>query len=413
MLTLTRDIVNLVNEQIVPQIHELQTYQNDKGQVVEQQNRAEELLLHLMKDVRVIYEAVHLQEAAAAFEQDVLDWLSRGLAETPYFDRLLTAYRAPENGDVTFFAAPIVTPNGPHAKGCFFEAFLAVREEPSMMKPIEAEMPHPENGCQSLKLLAGTKGFTEEKCIVFFPENVKTKEKVTTQTFAIFYFNKFYQIYHEDTLKRAQAIFENVPFKSRHLHPDRTYEARVLWGYLHDYYHHCGKKPFHEHIQAKMNFFAGILEEVKVDCQSILALAERQYDYWEEIIEFVLFERLLRYPSQHNATQNFDSGTGFFLFSWIIENGRSLQRGSEKPVALDLALCMEDLKKLVAEIEKLEEIEDDLAYKKAAEHYVRRYLPPGSEGERFSVPVQYFIHDLNNGIETSYLRFQHDEELKH
>ncbi|MGN9867186.1 DUF6421 family protein [Bacillus swezeyi] len=413
MPTMTRDIVNMVNEQIVPQIHELQTYQNEEGQIVKHQKRAEQLLLQLIKDAGIIYETVHLKAAAQAFEQDVLDWISRGLEKTPFFDRLLTAYRPPNDKDTTFFAASIVTPNGPHAKGCFFEAFLAIREEPAMMKPIEEEMPHPENGCQSLKLLAGTKGFTEEKCIVFFPENVKTKEKITTQTFAIFYFNKFYQIYHGDTLKRAQAIFENVPFKSADLHPDRTYEARVLWGYLHDYYHHCGKKPFHQHIQAKMNFFAGILEEIKVDCQSILALSERQYDYWEEIIEFVLFERLLRYPSQHNATQNFDSGTGFFLFSWIIENGRSIQRGKEKPVSLDLRLCMNDLKKLVAEIEELEETEDDLAYKKAAESYVRRYLPPGGEGERFSVPVQYFIHETNNAIETPYLRFKQDEGLKH
>ncbi|MEC3608223.1 DUF6421 family protein [Bacillus glycinifermentans] len=406
MKTLTRDIVNMVNEQIVPQVHELQMYQNEKGQITEQQLRVKQLLLQLTEAAGIIYEAVHVPEAGAAFKEDVLDWIGRGLDDTPYFDRLLTAYRPPQDQETTFFLAPVVTPNGPHTKGCFFEAFLAVRDEPAMMKPIEEEMPHPENGCQSLKLIAGTRGFTEEKCIVFFPENVKTKEKITEQTFAIFYFNKFYQIYHEDTLKRARAIFENVPFKSAHISPENTYEARVLWGYLHDYYHHCGNKPFHMHIQAKMNFFAGILEEIKVDCQSILALAERKYDYWEEIIEFVLFERLLRYPSQHNATHNFDSGTGFFLFSWIIDNGRSIQRGKNKPASLDLSLCMDDLKKLVAEIEELEEIEDDSVYKREAERYVRKYLPSGNEGGRFGVPTQYFIHDINNAVKTDRIMFR-------
>ncbi|MCY7858110.1 DUF6421 family protein [Bacillus sonorensis] len=408
METLTRDIVNLVDEKIVPQVHELQTYQNEKGEIAENRERAKQLLLQLSEDAGMIYEAVDLQDAASAFKEDVQDWISRGLGETPYFDRLLTAYRPPQDQEATFFLAPVVTPNGPHTKGCFFEAFFAVRDEPAMMKPIEEELPHPENGCQSLKLITGTKGFTEEKCIVFFPENVKTKEKITSQTFAIFYFNKFYQIYHEDTLKRAKAIFENVSFKSANISPESTYEARVLWGYLHDYYHHCGKKPFHKHIHAKMNFFAGILEEIKVDCQSILALSQRQYKDWEEIIEFVLFERLLRYPSQHNATQNFDSGTGFFLFSWLIENGRSIQRGKEKPVSFDLSLCMDDLKKLVAEIEELEEIEDDIEYKKEAERYVRQYLPPGNKGERFSVPPQYFIYDTNNQIDTPYLIFHNE-----
>lgn len=157
-----------------------------------------------------------------------------------------------------------------------------------------------------------------------------------------------------------------------------------------------------------MNFFAGILEEVKVDCQAILTLWERQYDGWEEIIEFVLYERLLRYPSQHNATRNFDSGTGYFLFSWMIENGRSIQKGEEKRVSLDLPRCMDDLRKLVAEIEQLEEIEDDTAYKEAAERYVRQYLPPGREGERFSVPEQYFIDEINKKIETARLRFERE-----
>ena len=46
-------------------------------------------------------------------------------------------------------------------------------------------------------------------------------------------------------------------------------------------------------------------------------------------------------------------------------------------MSLDLPRCMDDLRKLVAEIEQLEEIEDDTAYKEAAERYVRQYLPPG------------------------------------
>ncbi|MDI5787764.1 hypothetical protein PO124_02710 [Bacillus licheniformis] len=64
-------------------------------------------------------------------------------------------------------------------------------------------------------------------------------------------------------------------------------------------------------------------------------------------------------------------------------------------MSLDLPRCMDDLRKLVAEIEQLEEIEDDTAYKEAAERYVRQYLPPGREGERFSVPEQYFIDEIN------------------
>ncbi|MCY8516682.1 DUF6421 family protein [Bacillus atrophaeus] len=408
MLTVTNDLIETVKTKIVPLVHEIQQYQHFKGQIEKHEDRAKQLLVELVKDAKTIWQSLHLEEVGEAFEQDVSDWISRGLNEMPYFDRTLTAYRPPNNHETTFFLAPIVTPNGPHKKGSFFEAFLASREEPDMMIPIEEELPHPQNGCQSLKLLAGSKGFTEEKCIVFFPENVKTREKITSQTFAIFYFNKFYQIYNDDTLIRARNIFENMTFKSSDINPEDTYEARVLWGYLHDYYHHCGNKPFNKHIQAKMNFFAGILEEIKVDCQTIITLFERKFPYWEEIIEFVLFERLLRYPSQHNAAQNFDSGTGFFLFSWLMDNSQSIQKGQTKPLSLNLELCINDLKTLVAEIEELEKIEDDLVYKQQAEQFVRHFLPPGAEGDRFSIPEQYVIYSRNAAIETPYLVFNQD-----
>lgn len=39
-----------------------------------------------------------------------------------------------------------------------------------------------------------------------------------------------------------------------------------------------------------MNFFVGILEEVKVDCQMVLIFYKRKYFFWEEIMEFVFFE---------------------------------------------------------------------------------------------------------------------------
>ncbi|GAA3314041.1 hypothetical protein GCM10020331_005630 [Ectobacillus funiculus] len=111
----------------------------------------------------------------------------------------------------------------------------------------------------------------------------------------------------------------------------QVYEARVLWGYLHDYFHHGGVKPFDQHIQAKMNFFAGILEEVKVDCQSVLLLHKNKYPFADQIIEFVLFERLLRYPSQIDATKKtLTQGLAFFLLSWLFKkNGTSIQKNND------------------------------------------------------------------------------------
>ena len=83
-----------------------------------------------------------------------------------------------------------------------------------------------------------------------------------------------------------------------------------------------------------MNFFAGILEEVKVDCQAILTLWERQYDGWEEIIEFVLYERLLRYPSQHRKNSFSPEYAGEKVF---FRNDENSHEGS--PIAPLLHMC--------------------------------------------------------------------------
>lgn len=47
-----------------------------------------------------------------------------------------------------------------------------------MMIPIEEELPHPQNGCQSLKLLAGSKGFTEENVSCFSRRTSKHARKL-------------------------------------------------------------------------------------------------------------------------------------------------------------------------------------------------------------------------------------------
>lgn len=398
-----RHLVIYVNELIIPKVNQLREYQDPKGPITTNARHAEELLLSLVHDVKKIYKLVNLESVGEAFEKDIHAWIQRGLSTKPHFDQSLSAYRPPLNNERTFFIAPMQTPNGPTDKGYYFEAFLAVRDEPKFMEKIEEKLPHPKNGCQSLKILSGTKGFMEGKCIVFFPENVSVSEAVTSQKFAIFFFNKFYKIYYKDTLKRASTFFKNYPFQSKAMTESQVYEARVLWGYLHDYFHHCGVKPFDQHIQAKMNFFAGILEEVKVDCQSVLLLHKNKYPFADQIIEFVLFERLLRYPSQIDATKNFDSGTGFFLLSWLFKNGTSIQKNNDF-LSLDIKACLKDLEKLVHEIETLEQLNDD-EYKAAAENYARTYLPDSGNQDRFKIPDAYFIYDENLKLNINDLTF--------
>lgn len=144
-----------------------------------------------------------------------------------------------------------------------------------------------------------------------------------------------------------------------------------------------------ENLQSKMNFHSGILEEIKVDCESILTLDKYSLPYKNELLEFVILERLIRYPGQPDALTNFDAGTGYFLFEWLIENGNSLKINKSENLEINFELMLEDITKLVEEIKTIEKIDDDEVYKKSSKALVMKYLPSGKEGNRFSTPTRY------------------------
>jgi hypothetical protein len=352
---------------------------------------AEELLDDLRGPVREAYGMVKAPEGCAeAFEEDVERWLSEGLGSPPKFDRTLEAYRAPDDGAPTFFVGPVVAPNGPSPRGSFLECFVAYREEPPELQRISATMPLPKNSCQSGRLFAGSRGFMSGNCIAFFPENVATEEKVESQDSALYFFNKFQRIYLAQTLPKAKRLFGDRGWASEGLSAEECYRARCIWGYLHDYFNHLGPWPLRKDPEAKTNFFAGLLEEVKVDSQSaMVAYGGVRVPFGREVFEFVLFERIFRSPAQPDAPTNFDAGTGLLLFEYLLRHGRGLTE-SAAGLELDLEGCVEGMTALVEEIELLEaQAFDDAGYEAAAEEYVRGFLPEGAEGARFAVPETY------------------------
>nr|WP_280166354.1 hypothetical protein [Priestia aryabhattai]MDH3126473.1 hypothetical protein [Priestia aryabhattai] len=66
---------------------------------------------------------------------------------------------------------------------------------------------------------------------------------------------------------------------------------------------------------------------------------------------------------------------------------------------------MKELDLLVKEIEELEMIQSDSDYKEKAERYVRKYLLPSENGDKFVIPDHYFINQQNKKIEVPYLLF--------
>lgn len=335
-------------------------------------------------------------DLADAFAHDACVWIEAGLHTPPAFDTTAATYRLPEPGAHTFFCGPVITANGPDPRGWFLECFWALRQEPAECGLLERRYPHPKNKCQSTRLIAGSRGFATGNCIVFFPENVATREPIRAQSYAVFFFNKFQKIFETITMPMARRVFgdsdllaPDTPWRAAALPAETCYRARCVWGYLHDYYHHIGPRPFDAHIRVKTTWVCGLLEEIKVDCQTMLAcLDDPEVPFAAEVFTFALLERMLRYPQQVDAQRNFDAATGVLLYEWLRarEALRLTPQGGLAGDADSLAAGLRDLVETITEFERLN---DTTAYKDRARSFVRSLLPEGGEGERYALPPRF------------------------
>lgn len=352
----------------------------------------------LAEEAARIAEAFGADAYAEALVADTRDWLARDARGRPDFSRSRDALRAPEDERPFFFFGPLRLANGGRV-GYRFECFLALREEPddAPYRALYAGFPHPKNICQSAHLIAGSPGLTRGNNIVFFPENIAAPDVPDKQLYALFFFNKFKAIYETITIPSWDRVGRrDALVASRGAHARDVYEARCVWGYLHDYFHHRGPRSFDEHIGVKTRWFTGLLEELKVDLQSFRVCRAGGVPHGAMVAEFILFDRTMRYPGEPDWSRNFDSGTGLLLLAYLAEAG-AIGLSSTGRLDVDLIAVEAAGARFVAEVEALERLRD-ADYLQAAEAMVRRYLPAPGPGEiRFGVPEILrgsLFHDL-------------------
>ncbi|MFE3550256.1 DUF6421 family protein [Streptomyces kronopolitis] len=372
---------------LIPKVNRFRLRQADNGAVPEPGAADRELLTAIRDEATAWYGRNGHAQQADALADDVDDWLAEGLDRAPHFARSRDALRPPEDGAPVFFLAPAQSTNSVPPVGKRLDCFFALRKEPAALPRLAADFPHPRNNCQSLVLIAGSHGFAHGNCIVFFPENVAARDKVEEQAYAMFFYNKMRKIHETYALPGAEAVLtaDSVPRASSGLAPEVCFEARAIWGYLHDSLHYQGRWPFDQHIALKMNWFVGLLEETKVDARTVLACADGGVPFAQEQIDMILLERVFRYPLADDATRNFDSGTGVFLYSWLREHG-ALTGTSEGGglLRLDRDKALDALRQYVATVEELEErVTTDDEYRAAAKALVRSYLPEGEAKQRY------------------------------
>lgn len=384
------DFINFINENLVTKVDEFRQLQDVTGCVVRDIEKAKSLLEEMRLIVRTIYSELGFDELQQAFEADVDKWLARGLENPPSFDQSQTAYKPVADKQQTFFIGPVLVTNGPAPVGRLMECFLAQRVEPEIFLEIADKFPHPKKSLQSARILSGSAGFMIGNCLVFFPENIATDEKVIAQDFAIFFLNKFQRIYLSETMPRVRQVFGERDWASPKLSATDCYDAAGMWGYLHEYFHFQGPRPLDKNLHLKLKWYSGLLEELKCDCLTAYASYHTEgVPFALEMIEFVLFERMLRYTFQPDITKNFDGGSGLLLFQWLLDDG-AIKTQADGSLQLDLESCVASMHHLVTTIEsEIESTDDDEEYLKRAKAFVRKFLPKGEKGQYFSVPERF------------------------
>ena len=383
-----KDLADQVGSKLVPLVEELAALERDDGSIAPPDHeRARALVEEVAGLGATLAEACDQDAYATALRQDIASWQARGLDTSPDFARARDAIHAPEDGMPFFFLGPLRLANGARP-GWRFETFLSLREEPSdpAYLALYRRYPHPSNICQSSHLLAGSSGLTRGNNIVFFPENIKASIPVDRQKYAIFFFNKFRRIFNEITIPAVQAATQDLKVENpTGDDPRACYKARCVWGYLHDYFHHQGPRPFDTQVAIKTRWTTGLLEEIKVDLQSLLACLRDDVVDGRAVAEFILLDRAFRYPLEPDWNRNFDSGTGLILLARLIEAGAARLTDTGR-VRIDPDRLMGAAERFIFEIEALERLDDE-GYPAGAKALVRRYLPePGDAGARFDRP---------------------------
>jgi len=331
----------------------------------------------------------------AATLEDLGRWAQNGLHQRPLFDRTLASFKTPLPGEALFLLAPMRATNGPDPEGFRLELVTGYRSETTYLADAGQYTEHYVAPFQCIKLGAASKGFLQGNCIVLFPESVAAASKVDKQAFALFFFSKFFPIYNNQTIVEADRLFgHDSPFlfgqlSSRQMSEADMYDARCLWGYYHDYAHHTGPRPLDKNLYIKLNWFTGLLEETKCDLITVRLVQRHRPDFWQEIAEFILLERMFRYPKGSERHMTFDAGTGILLFE-ILMNAKALIEDERGRLKFDTERLGEQISSVIADIEALETLDDE-AYLAGARDYVQTHLgAPENPRARFNFPASHY-----------------------
>lgn len=375
-------------------VNRFREFQDESGRVIGDLQQANRELKAIEKHLELMSKDPNLGDLSCVLE-DFKKWIECGLDTPPDFSNTAELFIDVDNlPQKLLYAGPMMMANAGKQRGLFFEFFYADIDIPNDLIKMRKEFLHPEDRTVPIRLIDATDSLRLGNNVVLFPENIALSAKKNTQNFAVFMFDKFQRIYQDTTLPLVKKVLESdnalgdkEVISSERLSEDQTYVARCLWGYFHDYYHYQGCRPISTQLHIKMKWVTGLLEELKVDCQTaLLMVKDTSLPYRRDILEFILFERLFRYPQEEDAEVNFDSGTGVFLYNWLARRDVFIKGHARWEIQFQQ--LVESLEEFVSAVEALER-EDNDTYLRGAQDMVFRYLEKAPSNKKFLINDEY------------------------
>lgn len=237
-----------------------------------------------------------------------------------------------------------------------------------------------------VKILEASEGFHSDRVVALFPENhidgTQNKED------AIFYFiDKFVSRYFHITKPLLDiAVDPNCLLELRQSDEQKIETAAVYWVWLHEYYHRQGFLPIPQYLHLKSTRALAGLEEMRVDMCSLMALLNDKTLPARDTklaFQFILAERLLRYPIEGDDYPTYDAIGSQLLFNYLIQKSGICIQQERICFTNDLVPALQLFMTDIAAIESNVHLVGEDAVKNNLTHFVKHYACYDSRLQRY------------------------------
>ncbi|MBJ9753009.1 hypothetical protein I5681_21135 [Burkholderia cepacia] len=187
----------------------------------------------------------------------------------------------------------------------------------------------PDGNALPVQIRMCTDGFLNPLAVAVFGENFIDAD-LRAYHKAYYFIDKFVERFKRHTRPAIEANWSPTAFPDLLAADDELLtQASAIWVHLHEYHHRTGFLPIPEYLDAKSTRNGAGAEELRVDILSILALFRLRSDdrVLRASIQYILAERLIRYPLQAPPLDNYDARSSVALFHYLSRHGVIAQRG--------------------------------------------------------------------------------------